>query len=233
MANVVPRGRFCQPAKVLRDMLAACEGVQSLFAAADATAAAQRIHLFEKHAPARPFIVVWPQNWAARDIAGGSRIGYRAAGLLAFLIEFGLVREGIEVTAQVSGEQFTAAELAGHADDHFAGVELQIDSGAQEGQTGVVETFDGVTGEIVLASALPGAPGLGSVFQLRPADVEDAYIWGLNLLGDIREDLEALSGGGGYLGLRNIRLDDNFGVTKDEKSQEQVFVAQVLADFGV
>ena len=232
MANITPRGRFCTPAQVMRDMLAACASVQKLFQAASAAAADDSIYLFEKKQPARPYIVVWPQGWTARDIAGGSRIWYRAAGIIACVLEFELIREDIAVTSEVGASQFSASELIGYADDHFNGMELLVQTGAQAEQSKVVADFTGATGEIALASALPGAPGVGSEFILRPADVEDAYTFALNILGDIRADLEALSGGGGYLGLKNIRLDDNFGVTKDEKSREQVFSAQFVADFG-
>lgn len=232
MSNVVPRGRFCTPAHVFRQMLSACPTVQALFQVTKADDAEDRIYLFEKQRPARPYIVVWPQRWEAREIGGGTRLVYRAAGVMACVIEFELARESIEVTSEVDATQFTAEELSDYGDDWFTGMVLEIESGPHAGSQAVVEDFDGETGELTVGEGLLAAPGVGTSFELAPADIEDAYLFSLNLLGDIRSELEGVSGGGGYLGLRNIRLDDKFGVTKDEKSSRQIFTAQLMADFG-
>ena len=231
---VTPRSRYSTPVSILRTMLSNCTSVQKLFQAANAAAALASIHMFAKDDPTYPLCIVEPQQWSAEDVAGGASVKYVATGLIAALFEIPVipVANGVAITAVTDASTFRASSLVALKDDHFNELTLTMLTGDYVDEAQTVSDFDGTTGEITLGSALSGAPDVGDTFKVAPADVADAYTWYFNVLGDIREELEALSGQGGYLALRNIRCD-RWGLELIEDSEdEQLGMAGLIMDFG-
>ncbi|MCW8129623.1 MAG: phage BR0599 family protein [Planctomycetota bacterium] len=221
--SVAPRGIFCLPVHALAAMLANCASFQKLVQAASATAALAKVYPFGiAGEPARPFAVVGHEDWRPEAVAGGTRLEYANLGVLSILTEVSLKLEAAVTTAN-STTVFRLSGLVGLKNDHFNGLKVKILSGAAKNEIGEISDFDGATGEITLAGALPAAPQVGDTLRIYPGSDQDAYTWFMNTMGDIAAELLAQSGAGTDLNTVDSGMPAGFGCLALRQPRQEVF----------
>jgi hypothetical protein len=229
--SVTPSGYTAEALDNLRTMLSNCVTFQKLTQSANAAAALTKIFRFAKKGqPTRPFALLMADDFRRDSKAGGSRAYYHSSGSMWFSIEVDIERAAT-ITGVTSDTVFTAAALAGLADDYFNGLELTLTSGAQKDSHREVLDFNGATGQLTIASGL-AAQLVNTTFKIGPLDLDDMYLHFLKTLDAIIAEMEALSNTGGYLHLTSINRDDYGEVRADQRSGGEYMVAQFSVEFG-
>lgn len=210
----------------LRSMLSACTSFQKLVKAASAAAALSSIYLVGDESDlARPFAIVEQDEWAPEQVADGASLTYVNLQSLGLYTEFPLRWTGA-VTAEVSATVFTVGAFAGLADDFFNhndfALALKVLSGDRAGEIQNVSDFAGASGQLTLASGLTGLPGAGSNVAIYPATSQAAWLWFWRTWGDIWSELQAQSGNGGLLALRDIRKEGQGRSNKEEEQADYI-----------
>lgn len=215
--TVTARGIYAEPVSILRTMLSNCASFQKLVKAANAAGALSSILQFGQSSDAtRPFALIELGDVPREAI---SQARFKPAGQLKLALEMPLKWEAA-VTAQTSASVFRCSTFANLANDFFNGLRLKMLAGDQINQADDVSDFAGATGEITLATGLPGAPGVGSTLRIYPSNVDDALLWFMNVVGDIQTELEALSGQGGYFNIHSIRMGDYGRPTQEDREDD-------------
>ncbi len=239
--SITPTGVFSRPAFKLRSMLAQCATVQSLLKAANAAAALALIPDQGSEGEAsRPCLWVSSAEDSPEELAGGTRSYFKPHGRLEVYLQIPRQWEGTLSTV-TDASNLADALRAGHANDLFNGFQLKMQEGEAAGEARTIQDFDGTTGAMVLASALPAVPEVGQRYTFEAAGLADAYVFVKNQLGAIRSELLALSGLGstdpldasseGYLSIRSIRLMD-WGESLSEQ-EKSFFGAKFEVEFGI
>jgi hypothetical protein len=127
---------------------------------------------------------------------------------------------------------FKDSAQALRADGFFNGLNLTITPTGGTLQTKAVIDFTGADGLLALASALTPSPTVADAYTIAPADASDGMTFFMNVLGDIITDLQALSGTGGCLSFRAVRIED-YGRAKIDQEASDYAGALLALDLAV
>jgi hypothetical protein len=189
-------------------MLSNCAHFQALCQAANAAAALASIYAHGKDAdPARPFAVVALEDPRYGAVSGSTADRFKPSGSVFLSLEVPSVKTGT-ITGQTSAAIFDCSALAGFEDDHFNGLRLTMTSGAASGEYQTIMDYTGSNGRFILQRSLTVLPGVGSTFKISPLNAADSIKHFLNVLGDIVDDLTALSGTGGCESFEQLSLEE-------------------------
>jgi hypothetical protein len=212
--TVTPRGIHSAPVGILRTMLSNCASFQKLVQASSAANALPKIVPFGQSGEGtRPLALI---NLGDVPRESTSRGRFAPSGNLHLTIEAPL-RYDAAITGATSKTVFACASLVGLSDDFFNGLALTMLDGDLDGQTDTVSDFGGTTGTLTLAAGLTDTPALATHCRVAPANIDDALTFFMNTVGDIQAELEGLSGLGGYLGIRSIRMGDYGRPAQDDE----------------
>jgi len=219
--SVTARGVLALPCSTLADMLSNCAHFQKLVKAANAAAALGSIYEWgQQPAPTRPFALVSSELYDPQLLAGGSRDWYQPLGSLKAQFEIPLAWSGVNTST--SATVFDVTEFVGLDDDFFNGLEFYVTSGAHKEEHGTVGDFAGTQGRVTLSAPLTGNLAPGDAVEIRPATDKDGWTWFFNVLGDIVSDLQALSGTGGCLSLRRMKLQEYGRALKETEATDWI-----------
>jgi hypothetical protein len=176
------------------------------------------------------------EDYTPQNLSGGTRDWTQPKGRLDLQLEIPVIWHG--VVASASGSPLKIAEqtsLYGHADGFFTGLEVRMRTGALAGQKATISA-DANNGaarvDLTLAAGLTGTPAGSDTFDIAPCDSRDTWVWTMNLLGAIIEDLQEQSGTGGCLGLRNFRISE-YGRSTVEEDKDDWIGAKLSMEYGL